>query len=751
MKFKLLFLITLCGFSTYGQTFYDLNTIQTIEITFSQSNWDALLDAAEPSGNYIMAQSIALNGAVYDSVGVKYKGNSSYNANQVKNPFHIELDTYIKQNHQGYTDIKLSNVAKDPSFLREVLSYKILRQYMHAPESNYTKLYINGTYIGLYVNDEAISKKFVNNHFNSKTNAFFNCSPPNGAGQGATDLPDLVFYGNDSTDYYLKYEIKSDYGWEKLIELTDTIANNFSGFENIMDEDRALWMLAFDNVFVNLDSYMGQFKQNYYLYKDDEGIFNPVVWDLNESFAGFVATGSGNLMNTTAKQQMSHLLHQNDANWPLIQKLLNNATYKRMYVAHMKTILQENIGNNAYSTDGLALQTLISAAVNSDVNKFFTFANFNANLNSDVTNGPQSFIGLTNLMNGRYNYLMSLSDFTATAPAITNITPSNANPALNSTVTITADITNATNVFLGYRYHETKHFAKLTMYDDGAHNDGGAGDEIFGIDIPVNSSVIQYYIYAENSNAGMFSPQRAEHEFYTLTATIPVISAGEVVINEIMALNSTTANDPQGDFDDWIEFYNTTSNYLDLSDLYLSGNLLDPLKWLFPVNSVIAPNGYLIVWADNDTTDAVLHANFDLSGGGDELILSYANGTVIDQVTFPAQSEGVTYGRYVNGTGNFTFLTPTFAAENSLLSGIDNNSLNSSYNLFPNPTDGLLNITSDNNDLNTITIIDCLSRMIVRKSNIHQNNYQIDLSDFSNGLYVLLINESDTHKFLIEK
>ena len=110
--------------SANAQTFYDLTSIQTIEITFAESNWDALLDAeAAGADGYIMAQSVSINGTVYDSVGVKYKGNSTYSANQVKNPFHIELDTYKNHIHEGYTDIKLSNVAKDPSFLREVLSY----------------------------------------------------------------------------------------------------------------------------------------------------------------------------------------------------------------------------------------------------------------------------------------------------------------------------------------------------------------------------------------------------------------------------------------------------------------------------------------------------------------------------------------------------------------------------------------------------------------------------------------------------
>ena len=127
-----------------AQSLYDENTIQDIRIVFAETNWDALLDAqAATTENYIPAVSVTINGTVFYNVGVKYKGNSTYRATQIKNPFHIELDTYKDQDYQGYTDIKLSNSAKDPSFIREVLSYEILRKYMPASLCNYANVFIN--------------------------------------------------------------------------------------------------------------------------------------------------------------------------------------------------------------------------------------------------------------------------------------------------------------------------------------------------------------------------------------------------------------------------------------------------------------------------------------------------------------------------------------------------------------------------------------------------------------------------------
>ncbi|MBK6369130.1 MAG: CotH kinase family protein [Flavobacteriales bacterium] len=170
-----------------GQSLYDHGTIQSINILFSQTNWDYMLDTAKAgSEGYLMADSVYINGFGYDSVGVKYKGNSSYNASQVKNPWHIELDTYKDQDYQGYKDIKLANVAFDPSFVREAVGYKILGNYMDCPKANYANVSVNGNLIGLYTNTESIGKAFVNDRFGSKTNAFFSCSPPDGAGPQTT-------------------------------------------------------------------------------------------------------------------------------------------------------------------------------------------------------------------------------------------------------------------------------------------------------------------------------------------------------------------------------------------------------------------------------------------------------------------------------------------------------------------------------------------------------------------------------------
>ena len=137
-----------------------------------------------------------------------------------------------------------------------------------------------------------------------------------------------------------------------------------------------------------------------------------------------------------------------------------------------------------------------------------------------------------------------------------------------------------------------------------------------------------------------------------------------VVINEVMPKNTSTAADQNGEYDDWIELFNLTSATIDLSGYYLSDTKKDVTKWKFPEKTSIASNGYLIIWADNDTLEAGLHATFKLSASGEEAILSNPQKTVIDKVSFPAQTLELTYSRVPNGTGDFKWASPTFNRSN---------------------------------------------------------------------------------------
>jgi len=704
---KLIFaLITVLGMNTtsYSQALYDSTHITTIQITFAQSNWDYMLDTAKAgSEGYIMAQSVSINGTLYDSVGVKYKGNSTYQANQTKNPWHIELDTYKEQDYQGFKDIKLSNVSKDPSFLREVLTYDIARQYMVAPRSNYAVVYVNGSQMGLYSSSEAISKLFVNTHLYSKGNTFIKCNPPAGAGPGTTTYPDLVYSGTDSTDYYDSYELKSDAGWAELIHLMDTLKNYTADLEDILNVDQALWMHALNNVLVNLDSYSGGFKQNYYLYRMGNGQFYPVVWDLNESFGKFSMTGTISLSNTTSKAQLTHLLHANDAAWPLIQKLLNVPMYKRMYLAHMKTIIDENFDNGSYYTKAQYYHNLIDSAVNADPNKLTTYAQFQSNITTDVSGGgpggggpggggpggSNSAPGITALMNARSTYLLGLSDFTASAPTISTVTSTVSG---GNTGTITATVSGATAVYISLRDSIDGRFSRHAMYDDGLHGDGSANDGVFGATTTLTGVQQYFYIYADGATRGKFSPERAGHEYHVLGFQNPT---NGLVINEFMASNDGTVAASDGEYYDWIELYNASPNSIQLSDYGLTDNLSNPSKFILP-NITLAAGDFILLWASDEALTDPYHMPFKLSKSGEEIALFYdPNGAAdtVDYISYGSQTTDVSYGRSFDASPQWVFFpSPTPDASNGVLTIEEEEALR--LMVYPNPHRG--NFTIEN-------------------------------------------------------
>jgi len=137
-----------------------------------------------------------------------------------------------------------------------------------------------------------------------------------------------------------------------------------------------------------------------------------------------------------------------------------------------------------------------------------------------------------------------------------------------------------------------------------------------------------------------------------------------VVINELMPSNSTIP-DPVGEFDDWIELYNTTGSPVDLSGYFLTDNKANLKRWEIPAGTSIPAFGFLIVWADDDALQPGLHASFKLSAAGESAILSAPGPKILDEVSFPAQSQDLSYSRSPDGSGKFVWKNPTPGGPNN--------------------------------------------------------------------------------------
>lgn len=139
------------------------------------------------------------------------------------------------------------------------------------------------------------------------------------------------------------------------------------------------------------------------------------------------------------------------------------------------------------------------------------------------------------------------------------------------------------------------------------------------------------------------------------------VSVGAVLINEFLAANSSTLADPQGQFDDWVELYNSGDAEVDVGGMYLTDDPESPTKWRIPQGlsnlTRISAKGLLIIWLDGDTTDSGLHASFGLDAGGDQIALFDEDGsTLLDAVTFKEQRSDISYGRSPSGADDWRFM-----------------------------------------------------------------------------------------------
>lgn len=139
-----------------------------------------------------------------------------------------------------------------------------------------------------------------------------------------------------------------------------------------------------------------------------------------------------------------------------------------------------------------------------------------------------------------------------------------------------------------------------------------------------------------------------------------------LVINEFMASNGSIETDPQGQYEDWIELHNHGVSDINLGGMYLTDDLSTPTRWRIPPETMIGPGAYLLIWADNDITDAGLHASFKLDAQGEEIGLFDPDGiSAIDSIIFPRQTTDMAYGRHPDTTDDWRFFsTPTPGSEN---------------------------------------------------------------------------------------
>lgn len=127
------------------------------------------------------------------------------------------------------------------------------------------------------------------------------------------------------------------------------------------------------------------------------------------------------------------------------------------------------------------------------------------------------------------------------------------------------------------------------------------------------------------------------------------MKTSQIIISEFMADNSTSLQDDNNEFSDWIELFNISPSPVSLQGWYLTDNPDNLKKWQLP-DVQIPAGGFLVVWAsgqDQRSPDEPLHTNFSLKKEGEYLALTEPDGITVAseyKPIFPRQYSNISYG-----------------------------------------------------------------------------------------------------------
>lgn len=738
------------------------DAVHEIRLTFDQADWwDQLVDNFEGLDDPLyLAASFDWQGTEFDSIGVRFKGNSSYNSYPgVKKSFKLDMDKYVEgQEIYGLDKLNLNNAFMDPSFVRERCCYELCEATgLATVRTNYAALYINDTYWGLYTLVEQVDQEFLESRLGATENGNLWKGDPKGT---------LEYLGPNESSYYSSYELENhedENDWSALVELTDRINNTPSGemidsLHVVLDVNSAMAMLAVDVLTVNLDSYIGRCCNYYVYHRDVDDRMVLINWDVNEAWGVF------NMWNYTTTQ-----LKQLDPFWtnpmynenrPLAEELWGVAAYEEIYLGHLKRLMATAADPDFLLARMETLRDLIRPYVYSDTNKMFTNSEFEQALSSDINMGgpgPGRIIpGLDGFIRGRHTWLSGqIGTWNPLEGLVLNeVMASNSNTVsdeagdfddwieIHNTGPMAIDLSEFTLL----DHHDGTpgfEFPAFTLapgeyqviWADEEPGEGqwhapfkldGDGEELFIVDDGVIVEMVMFPAMGDDQSYGRWPDGTGDWAF--LAQATPGAENGNaqtpetitLFINEFIALNNSGISDETGSFEDWVEIYNPGPAAVEMGGLYLTDDLAATTAWAFP-DTTLSAGGFLVVWCDDDPGDGPLHATFKLSGDGEEIGLFgrlAAGNEEIDSYLFAAQSADISEGREVDGEASWVFFPePTPGASNhgsSEVEGLES-TLIRSINLWPTPFYGdQLNIALARGagELRSVSVYDLQGRRI---------------------------------------
>lgn len=158
--------------------------------------------------------------------------------------------------------------------------------------------------------------------------------------------------------------------------------------------------------------------------------------------------------------------------------------------------------------------------------------------------------------------------------------------------------------------------------------------------------------------------------FITLIFSVPAFAQSQtIVINEFMADNASVITDETGEYEDWIEIYNFGDEPVDIGGWFFTDDFDEPKAFRIRQgndSTIVPPKSHLLLWADDDWEQGILHLEFKLSRKGEQIAIYDMDGeTLIDSVSFKLQLPDHSRGRKSDNASEWVdFKMPTPGTSN---------------------------------------------------------------------------------------
>lgn len=359
----------------------------------------------ESKNIYQMCQ-ISIDGEVIDSIGIRYKGQSSYDYTENdKKSFKIKLNEFVKkQNYQKFKKFNLNNQFKDPSFLREKITLDVLRsEDLPAAKSSFANVYFGDELLGLYLIVEDIDKRFLKKNFNSKKGVLYNGKPKAHFITPTEDVPLISSYKRKnrkkSTDF-------SDL--ENLIlyvNSVDSAGKYDKELDSVFNVKDCLKQWAINNFIVNIDTYNMLYRHNFMLYFEPidstTTMCHWIGYDYNYSFAAW----SPVLTLEKVEKFNIHYIDTPNVGVPLAVRLLGDSSqYLEYYDQYLSDFITRKVNSKWLENRITSLHEMIKQDVYNDPNKMYSDIDFDLNVKSTIGDplDPGAFSpGLLDLLEAR--------------------------------------------------------------------------------------------------------------------------------------------------------------------------------------------------------------------------------------------------------------------------------------------------------------------------------------------------------------